>query len=78
MQYQQITPKKIRLVQANPLVSETYVIKSILVTSAGTPSCQRLLIMLLQLLNQQQLTANTTSRIINPTANSSRGYDPYH
>ena len=28
----------ILLVQGNPLVSETYVIKSILVTSAGTPS----------------------------------------
>ena len=47
----------------NPLVSETYVIKSILVTSAGTPSCQVTNNAIIAL-KPAQLTANTTVELL--------------
>ena len=46
-----------------PLVSETYVIKSILVTSAGTPSCQVTNNAIIAL-KPAQLTANTTVELL--------------
>ena len=47
----------------NPLVSETYVIKSILVTSAGTPSCQVTNNAIIAI-KPAQLTANTTVELL--------------
>ena len=47
----------------NPLVSETYVIKSILVTSAGTPSCQ-VTNNAIVAIKPAQLTANTTVELL--------------
>ena len=47
----------------NPLVSETYVIKSILVTSAGTPTCQVTNNAIIAL-KPAQLTANTTVELL--------------
>ena len=47
----------------NPLVSETYVIKSILVTSAGTPSCQ-VTNNAIVALKPAQLTANKTVELL--------------
>ena len=46
-----------------PLVSETYVIKSILVTSAGTPSCQ-VTNNAIVAIKPAQLTANTTVELL--------------
>ena len=46
-----------------PLVSETYVIKSILVTSAGTPSCQVTNNAIIAI-KPAQLTANTTVELL--------------
>ena len=46
-----------------PLVSETYVVKSILVTSAGTPSCQVTNNAIIAL-KPAQLTANTTVELL--------------
>ena len=47
----------------NPLVSETYVIKSILVTSAGTPSCQ-VTNNAIVAIKPAQLTANKTVELL--------------
>ena len=47
----------------NPLVSETYVIKSILVTSAGTPSVT-ILNNSVTAIKSTQLTANTTTELL--------------
>ena len=47
----------------SPLVSETYVIKSILVTSAGTPSCQ-VTNNAIVALKPAQLTANKTVELL--------------
>ena len=47
----------------SPLVSETYVIKSILVTSAGTPSCQ-VTNNAIVAIKPAQLTANTTVELL--------------
>ena len=47
----------------SPLVSETYVIKSILVTSAGTPSCQVTNNAIIAI-KPAQLTANTTVELL--------------
>ena len=46
-----------------PLVSETYVVKSILVTSAGTPSCQ-VTNNAIVAIKPAQLTANTTVELL--------------
>ena len=47
----------------NPLVSETYVIKSILVTSAGTPSVT-VTNNSITAIKSAQLTANTTAELL--------------
>ena len=47
----------------NPLVSETYVIKSILVTSAGTPSVT-VLNNSITTIKSASLTANTTTELL--------------
>ena len=47
----------------NPLVSETYVIKSILVTSAGTPSVT-VLNNSITAIKSASLTANTTTELL--------------
>jgi hypothetical protein len=47
----------------NPLVSETYVIKSILVTSAGTPSVT-ITNNSITAIKSAQLTANTTKELL--------------
>ena len=47
----------------NPLVSETYVIKSILVTSAGTPTVT-ILNNSITAIKSVQLTANTTKELL--------------
>ena len=47
----------------NPLVSETYVIKSILVTSAGTPSVT-ITNNSITAIKSAQLTANTTTELL--------------
>ena len=47
----------------NPLVSETYLIKSILVTSAGTPSVT-ILNNSITAIKSAQLTANTTTELL--------------
>ena len=47
----------------NPLVSETYVIKSILVTSAGTPTIT-VLNNSITAIKSAQLTANTTKELL--------------
>jgi len=60
----------------NPLVSETYVIKSILVTSAGTPSVT-VLNNSITAIKSVALTANQNKRIINSTANSRRWKNLY-
>jgi hypothetical protein len=48
---------------SNPLVSETYVIKSILVTSAGTPSVT-VLNNSITAIKSASLTANTTTELL--------------
>ena len=48
----------------NPLVNETIIIKSLLVTSAGTPTTLLLLTTVSQLLNQQHLTADVTTELL--------------
>ena len=47
----------------NPLVSETYLIKSILVTSAGTPSVT-IINNSITAIKSAQLTANTTTELL--------------
>jgi hypothetical protein len=47
----------------NPLVSETYIIKSILVTSAGTPSVT-VVNNAITAIKSAQLTANTTTELL--------------
>ena len=47
----------------NPLVSETYVIKSILVTSAGTPTVT-IVNNSITAIKSAQLTANTTTELL--------------
>ena len=51
------------LESGNPLVSETYVIKSILVTSAGTPSVT-ITNNSITAIKSVQLTANTTKELL--------------
>ena len=56
----------------NPLVSETYVIKSILVTSAGTPSVTVTNDGAFTTIKSAAINCKYNKRIINPTVNSSR------